>query len=89
MAASGFSLPPDLQQFVQNQIDGGDYSTAGEVVCAALTLLREREQVRAIRLERLRADLRVGIEELERGEGTALDMEEIKQEVRERLSSGR
>ncbi len=89
MAASGFSLPPDLQQFVQNQIERGDYSTTGEVVCAALTLLREREQVRAIRLERLRADLQVGIDELERGEGTALDMEEIKQEVRERLSLGR
>lgn len=89
MPASSFSLPPDLQQFVQNQIDGGDYLTTGEVVCAALTLLREREQLRAIRLERLRADLRVGIDELERGEGTALDMEEIKQEVRERLTSGR
>lgn len=89
MAESGFFLPPDLQQFVQNQIDRGDYSTTGEVVCAALTLLREREQVRAIRLERLRADLQVGIDELERGEGSALDMEEIKQEVRGRLSPGR
>lgn len=89
MAASNYSLPPDLQQFVQTQIERGDYSTTGEVVCAALTLLRERDQVRAIRLERLRADVRAGLDELDRGEGIPLDMEEIKQEVRGRFSSGR
>lgn len=89
MAASYFSLPPDLQQFVQTQIERGDYSTTGEVVCAALILLRERDQVRAIRLERLRADVRAGLDELERDEGSPLDMKEIKQEVRARFSAGR
>ena len=89
MAESGFSLPPDLQQFVQAQIERGDYSTTGEVLCAALTLLREREHVRAIRLERLRADVRIGLDELERGEGSPLDMNEIKEEVRGRFSPGR
>lgn len=89
MPASTFSLPPDLQQFVQNQIERGDYSTTGEVVCAALTLLRERDQVRTIRLERLRADVRLGLDELDRGEGSPLDVEEIKKEIRERFSSGR
>ncbi|MGH7192823.1 MAG: ribbon-helix-helix domain-containing protein, partial [Candidatus Saccharimonadales bacterium] len=64
MHASGFPLPPDLQQFVQNEIERGEYSTTGEVVCAGLTLLRERDRARATRLDELRAEVRVGLEEL-------------------------
>jgi putative addiction module CopG family antidote len=37
------SLTPELEQFVQSTVKNGRYSSASEVVLAALQLLKERE----------------------------------------------
>lgn len=37
------SLTPELEQFVQSTVKNGRYSSASEVVGAALILLKERE----------------------------------------------
>ncbi len=37
------SLTPELEQFVQSTVKTGRYSSASEVVLAALQLLKERE----------------------------------------------
>ena len=37
------SLTPELEQFVQSTVNNGRYSSASEVVLAALRLLKERE----------------------------------------------
>ena len=37
------SLTPELEQFVQSTVKNGRYSSASEVVLAALRLLKERE----------------------------------------------
>ena len=37
------SLTPELEQFVQSIVKNGRYSSASEVVLAALRLLKERE----------------------------------------------
>lgn len=77
-------LPPGLQQFVDQQIEAGTYSTPGEVVHDALRLLQERNEFRQFRLERLRQEVQIGIEQLDRGEGAPLDIEAIKAEGRRR-----
>lgn len=59
-------LPPDLQQFVQDQLDSGKYHSAADVMCDAVRLLQERE----IRLERLRKEIDRGISQLDSGECT-------------------
>ena len=37
------SLTPELEQFVQSTVKNGRYSSASEVILAALRLLKERE----------------------------------------------
>jgi antitoxin ParD1/3/4 len=69
---SSESLPPDLAQFVANQLALGKYGSASDVVCDAVRLMREREE----RLEALRTEVDRGIAQLESGDFVELDGEE-------------
>lgn len=71
------SLTPELEKWVQSKVESGFYTSASEVIHEALRLLKEQELVREIRLDELRKEIQKGLEQLERGEGTPLDMEEI------------
>jgi antitoxin ParD1/3/4 len=65
-------LPPDLEQFVFDQLAKGKYQSATDVVCDAVRLLREREE----RLESLRAEIDQGISQLDAGEFIELDSDD-------------
>ncbi len=58
------TLPPELEKYIDREIASGKYRSADEVICEALRLLREREE----RLDRLRADLDAGLDQIARGE---------------------
>lgn len=58
------SFPPDLQQFIQDQLAAGKYHSESEVMCDAVRLLRERE----LRLDALRKDIDQGLAQLDSGE---------------------
>ena len=77
------SLTPELEQFVQSTVNNGRYSSASEVVWAALRLLEQREMERLVRLEELRKEITIGIEASERGE--VFDGEEVLRELREEI----
>jgi antitoxin ParD1/3/4 len=66
------SLPPDLEQFVFDQLAKGKYQSATDVVCDAVRLLRRREE----KLELLRAEIEVGIKQLDAGEFIEINSEE-------------
>lgn len=68
-----FTMPPDLDAFVHQVVATGTFSSEEDVIVAALRLLQERER----RLQELRDELLPSIEELNRGEGKPLDIEEI------------
>lgn len=83
------SLPPALEKFIQDKIGSGCYSTASEVVRDGLRLLQEQERFRQMRLEELRREVQIGIDEIERGEGITYDsiedfIEDVKKHGRER-----
>jgi Arc/MetJ-type ribon-helix-helix transcriptional regulator len=63
----------------------GDYSTENEVLCEALAFLRERDKACAARLKELQREVKVGLDDLDRGESKPFDANEIKAEVRRRL----
>lgn len=62
------SLTPQLEQFVREKVNSGRYLSASEVVREGLRLLEERDRVQQMKLETLRQELMVGIEQIERGE---------------------
>ncbi len=74
------SLTPALEQFVQEKVASGRYNSASEVVREALRLLGDHEELRRIKLEALRKDIAVGIEQLDRGE--SIDGDEVFERLR-------
>jgi antitoxin ParD1/3/4 len=62
------SLTPEIEQFIQSQVESGKYTSADEVILAALRAFEERERIYKGRFEELRQYILVGVEASERGE---------------------
>ena len=77
------SLTPQLEEFVKNKVESGMYGSASEVMREALRLLEERDRIRAMRLEELRAEIQKGIDS---GDPKPLDFEALKERLRKRLN---
>lgn len=80
------SLTAELERWVSEKVDGGRYKSASEVVREGLRLLQEKEEEHAARLEALRRDIQIGLEELDRDEG--VDGEEAIDRVLARIARG-
>jgi antitoxin ParD1/3/4 len=63
-----FSLTPSLEQFVRDRANSGDYNNASEVVREAIRLLQRAEEIRNLKLERLRAAISEGDAALAEGD---------------------
>ena len=77
------ALPDDLRKFVQDEVASGRFQSTEDVICEALRRLREHER----QLDELRAELQIGIDQLDRGEGIPFVAEDIKRRGRERLAA--
>ena len=64
------SLTKELEKFVEEKTKSGMYHSASEVIRDALRLLKERDQLRQIRLEELRKEIMHGYEQAQRGSPT-------------------
>ncbi len=82
------SLTPQLESYVKQKVAAGMYNSVSEVMREALRLLEERDTLKGLRLEALRRDVQEGLDELDRGEGTPLDMDSIKAKAREMKGNG-
>lgn len=70
-------LPKGLDEFVKAQVASGLYESPEEVYRDGLRLLKERKEGETLKLERLRRDLAIGIEQLDRGEGVPFVVDDI------------
>ncbi|MEA5619343.1 type II toxin-antitoxin system ParD family antitoxin [Cronbergia sp. UHCC 0137] len=77
-------LGQTFDQFVAELLDSGLYQSQSEVIREGLRLLKEREDLRKLRLQELRKEVQIGIDQLDRGETVAFDPEKIKAEGRKR-----
>ena len=77
------SLPEEVKELVRAQIEAGHFRSVDEVVCEALRLLHEREELFASQREELRAQIAEGVTAEERGE--LRDGEEAVGDVRRRI----
>jgi antitoxin ParD1/3/4 len=77
------SLTPELEKLVNRKVKSGRYQTASEVVREALRALEERDQFTAHRLAELRKEIAKG---LKSGASEPLDVDDLKREVRRRMT---
>lgn len=81
MPTMNVSLPSELAAFVEAEVASGDYSTASEVVCEALRLLRrEREQYEQ-KIVALRRELQIGMDDIEAGRISSDTVEDVSRET--------
>ncbi len=83
-------LPDEVKELVRAQLDAGHFQSVDEVICEALRLLQEREELFASHREQLRAQIAEGVAAEERGElregGEAIS--EVRRRIDERLRRG-
>lgn len=79
------NLTPQLEELVRQKVASGLYNSASEVVREALRLMGKQDELRAVKLERLRKDIREGLES-----GTAIpwDPEKVRRDGYSLLHSG-
>lgn len=81
------SVGKEFEEYVRNKVDSGDYASASEVVREGLRMLKEKDILLEARLQALKDEIQIGIDELERGEGVdgPTAMAEIRQRLLERF----
>lgn len=81
------SITPELDAFLESRVSSGRYQTTSEVVREALRLLQRQELERDEAFLQLKAKLRRGADEAERGELS--DGDEVFEELREMIEERR
>ena len=76
------SIRPDLREFVDSKVRAGEYDDPTDVVNDALVAFRDQEQLSESDVAELRAEIELGLAQLDRGEGSPLDMAAIKSAAR-------
>ena len=67
------SLTPELESRVKAKVETGLYNNASEVIREALRFMETHEEwIHEIKLARLREQLKIGVDQLDRGEGIAI-----------------
>ena len=87
------TFPPDLQQFVQEELASGHYKNEDEFLVEAVRSYRDRN----VRLRELKEEIKTSLEQLDRGEGIELAddavletfFDEIDREVQSELAAAK
>ena len=80
------SFTPQLEEVIRKKVASGSYNSASEVVREALRLMEQEDQLRALKLQQLRQDIREG---LESGPAIAFDPKDIKRAGRDNKGAKR
>ncbi len=71
------SLTPELESRVRAKVDSGLYNNASEVIREALRFMDTHEDwIHEIKLVRLREQIKIGLAQLDQGQGTAIESKE-------------
>ena len=78
-------ISSDLAKLVQQQMATGQYESENDLISSALNLLAERQR----QLDEIRRQVDPALESLDLGEGDVLDMDRVRQRVRQRIEEAR
>ncbi len=67
MPTRNVSLTPEQNAFIERIIQAGEYQNASEAIRDALRVLQQKRREDALKLRALRAQIKAGLDELERG----------------------
>jgi antitoxin ParD1/3/4 len=81
------SLTPELAKIVNEKVRGGMYHSASEVIREGLRLLYEQDMIKRVRLQELRQEINIGLEQAERRESKPLHMKDVIVQVRKQIKS--
>ena len=71
------SLTPELESRVKAKVESGLYNNSSEVIREALRFMDTHEEwIHEIKLARLREQLKIGVDQLERGQGVTIESKE-------------
>ena len=89
MPTRNISLTSEQDAFVEELVDSGDYQNASEAIRDALRVLQRRRREDKLKLQALRAQLRLGMEALRRGEVDEVDEADLHVYLKSLTGSGR
>jgi len=78
------NLTPELEGLIRQKVSSGRYNSASEVVREALRLMEAQDELRALKLQQLRRDIRQGFES---GSPLPWNVAEVKRNGRKRLAA--
>jgi antitoxin ParD1/3/4 len=68
MPTRNISLTAEQDAFVEQVVEAGEYQNASEAVRDALRVLQQRRREDSLRLKALRAQIKAGVDALDRGD---------------------
>ena len=81
MATMNVSLPTDMVDFVEREVADGGYASSSEVVRDALRLLQHDKALEREKLEILRREVQIGLDDAHAGRFSDQTVMEIAEEV--------
>lgn len=77
------SVGKEFEEFVRLKVASGDYASVSEVVRDGLRMLKEKDMLFEARLQSLKDEIQIGVDQAERGEGR--DGKTVMAEIRDHL----
>ncbi|MEO6130785.1 MAG: type II toxin-antitoxin system ParD family antitoxin [Saprospiraceae bacterium] len=78
------SLTPALEKLVHKKVKSGVYNNASEVIREALRLLEEQDQIKELKLKKLKSELQIGLDQLDGKQFSDETLEAIAKSVKKK-----
>jgi antitoxin ParD1/3/4 len=78
------SLTPVLEKLIQKKVKSGAYNNASEVVREALRLLEEQDKIKELKLQKLKAELQIGLDQLNNQQYSNKSLQSIAKSIKKK-----
>lgn len=79
------SLTPELENFVQNKVNSGLYTSASEVIRESLRLMHTYDDLQKQRIQQLNEAIDIGLDQLKKGQ--KINAKEAYQRLKKKITT--